>query len=69
MGKRPVRRPVEEKIADDDLAALAQRGVLARQRRLLREHIRDTADRILESLERQNCATLSWLNWDKKTLS
>ena len=26
MGKRPVRRPVEEDIADDDLAALAQRG-------------------------------------------
>ena len=54
MGKRPVRRPVEEDIADDDLAALAQRGVLARQRRrLLREHKRDTADRILESIERR----------------
>ena len=54
MGKLGVRRPAEEDIADDDLAALAQRGVLARQRRrLLREHKRDTADRILESIERR----------------
>ena len=52
VGKLGVRRPVEEDIADDDLAALAQRGMLARQRRrLLREHKRDTADRILESIE------------------
>ena len=49
-----MRRPVEEDIADDDLAALAQRGMFARQRRrLLREHIRDTADRILKSIERR----------------
>ena len=54
MGKLGVRRPVEEDIADDDLAALAQRRMLARQRRrLLREHMRDTADRILESIERR----------------
>ena len=54
MGKRTVRRPVEEDIADDDLAALAQRKMLARQRRrLLREHKSDTADRILESIERR----------------
>ena len=54
MGKLGVRRPVEEDIADDDLAALAERGVFARQRRrLLREHIRDTADRILETIERR----------------
>ena len=52
MGKLGVKRPVEEDIADDDLAALAQRKMLARQRRrLLREHMRDTADRTLESLE------------------
>ena len=51
MGKLGVRRPVEEDIADDDLAALAQRGILAR--RLLREHMRDTADRILKSIERR----------------
>ena len=54
VGKLGVRRPVEEDIADDDLAALAQRGMLARQRRrLLREHMKDTADRILESIERR----------------
>ena len=52
MGKLGVRRLAGEDIADDDLAALAERGVFARQRRrLLREHIRDTADRILESIE------------------
>ena len=51
-GKLGVKRPVEEDVANDDLAALAQRKMLARQRRrLLREHMRDTADRILESLE------------------
>ena len=54
VGKLGVRRPVEEDIADDDLAALAHRRMVARQRRrLLREHIRDTADRILKSLERR----------------
>ena len=54
MGKLGVRRLAGEDIADDDLAALAHRGVFARQRRrLLREHIRDTADRILESIERR----------------
>ena len=53
MGKLGVRRPAGEDIADD-LAALAERGVLARQRRrLLREDIRDTADRILESIEQR----------------
>ena len=52
MGKLGVRRPAEEDIADDDLAALAHRRMVSRQRRrLLREHKRDTADRILESLE------------------
>ena len=30
-GKLGVRRPVEEDIADDDLAALSRRGTLARQ--------------------------------------
>ena len=54
MGKRTVRRPVQEDIADDNLAALALRNMLARQRRrLLREYKRDTADRILESFERR----------------
>ena len=56
MGKLGVRRPVEEDIADDDFAALAQKRMLARQRRrLLREYKRDTADRILESFERRPC--------------
>ena len=51
-GKLGVKRPVEEDVANDDLAALAHRRMLAKQRRrLLREHMRDTADRILESLE------------------
>ena len=51
-GKLGVKRPVKEKIDIEDHAALTQRGVFARQRRrLLREHMRDTADRILESLE------------------
>ena len=54
MGKLGVKRPVEVDIADDDLAALAHRRMVSRQRRrLLREHIRDTADRILESIERR----------------
>ena len=43
-----------EDIADDDLAALAHRRMVSRQRRrLLREHIRDAAGRVLESLERR----------------
>ena len=53
VGKLGVKRPAEEDIADDDLAALTQRGMLARQRRLLREYKRDTADRILKSIERR----------------
>ena len=53
MGKLCVRRPVEEDIADD-LAALAQRRVPARQRRrLLRDLILDAADRILATVERR----------------
>ena len=54
VDKLGVTRPAEEDIADDDLAALAHRRMLARQRRRLhREHMRDTADRILESFERR----------------
>ena len=43
MGKRGVKRPVEEDIDAEDLAAVAERRMPARQRRrLLREHISDT---------------------------
>ena len=53
MDKLGVRRPVEEDIADD-LAALAQRRVPARQRRRsLRDLVLDAADRILATVERR----------------
>ena len=44
VGKLGVRRPAEEDVADDDFAALAQRRMLARQRRcFLRDLILDAA--------------------------
>ena len=54
MGKRPVRRPVEEETDIEDHVAVAERRMPARQRRrLLRDLILDTADRILATVERR----------------
>ena len=52
MGKRPVRRPVEEDIADDDLAALAQRKIACKTEAALAQRAHEGhGGRILESLE------------------
>ena len=52
MGKRCVRRPVEEKMDIEDHAAVVEWRMPARQRRrLLRDLIWDAADRILATVE------------------
>ena len=54
MGKRGVKRPVEEKTDIEDHAAVAERRMPATQRRcLLRDLILDAADRILATVERR----------------
>ena len=52
MGKRGVKRPVEEETDIEDHAAVAERRMPARQRRRsLRDLILDAADRILATVE------------------
>ena len=52
MGKRTVRRPVEEETEIEDHAAVAERRMPARhRRRLLRDLVLDAADRIFATVE------------------
>ena len=54
MGKRGVKRPVEEKTDIEDHAAVAERRMPATQRRRsLRDLVLDAADRILATVERR----------------